>query len=412
MAYFKGLGTASAEDVLIESIIGRSMGNSYVGINALKNSDVLAGVSIIAGDVSSFPIVMKNKKGTIVDMGDLNYILNTQATSNAGARSWRFTMVVQSILTGNSYSRILKDKTGEILGLEYYPPSSVLVEQDSETKELRYTFSDDGHNIVCDSEDVFHLKMFTHDTIFGRSPLQSLKEDIDLQESGRNTLSKFFKTGTASGIIKMAGAKLSPEARKKVKKEFEEVQNSEGHSAIVLDSTMDYKQLEVDTNILQLINSNNYSTSQIAKCLRIPAYKLAVNSPNQSVEQLNRDYVNNDLTYYTDAFIEESNLKLMTYSERKEKFFDFDTSRLTDVDQETKIANVTKKVKDGLITVNEAREELGYERLENDIFDKPVISLNYTFQDALLNKQALKGGDINNEDGAGSTSIDTNNPSD
>ncbi|CAM3291719.1 phage portal protein [Vagococcus fessus] len=410
MAYFRGLGTPSDEDILIESIIGRSMSSSYTGINALKNSDVLAGISIIAGDVASFPIVQKNKKGTIEDMGDLSYILNTKATTNAGARSWRFSMVVQSILNGNSYSRILKDSRGKVWGLEYFPPSEVLVEQDTETKELRYTFASDGKNIICEPEEVFHLKMFTSDTVFGRSPLLSLKEDIELQESGRNTLSKFFKTGTSSGILKMAQAKLSPEARKKVKKEFEEVQNGGGHSAIVLDSTMDYKQLEIDTNILQLINSNNYSTSQIAKCLRIPAYKLAVNSPNQSVEQLNRDYVNNDLTYYMDAFIEEANLKLMSDKERRRSVFDFDTSRLTDVDQETKIANITKKVKDGLITVNEGRQELGYERLDGEIYDKPVISLNYTFQDELINKQALKGGDDNDRDR--SESIDTEPSSD
>ena len=74
---------------------------------------------------------------------------------------------------------------------------------------------------------------------------------------------------------------------------------------------MDYQPLEVDTNVLNLINSNNYSTAQIAKALRVPAYRLAQNSPNQSVKQLADDYIRNDLPFYFEPITSEFELKLL-----------------------------------------------------------------------------------------------------
>src|SRR5699024_8889630 len=86
---------------------------------------------------------------------------------------------------------------------------------------------------------------------------------------------------------------------RKMREEFEYAQRgATTGSPIVIDSNTEYSPIEVDTNVLQLINSNNYSTSQIAKALHIPAYKLAINSPNQSIKQLNEDFIRSDLPYY------------------------------------------------------------------------------------------------------------------
>ncbi|MCW0998173.1 phage portal protein, partial [Streptococcus anginosus] len=91
--------------------------------------------------------------------------------------------------------------------------------------ELIYTFRDrlNGKEIVCDAEDVIHWKFFSHDTILGRSPLLSLGDEISLQNGGLNTLIKFFRDGFSSGIIKLKGAQLNGEARKKARMDFEKM---------------------------------------------------------------------------------------------------------------------------------------------------------------------------------------------
>lgn len=395
MSFFQSLGDSKLSyDDYVASVVSGNDSAKYVGISALRNSDVLTATSIIAGDIARFPLIKKNINGDIIQDEDINYLLNVKSTGNASARTWKFAMAVNTILTGNAYSRILRDpRTGKALQFQFYKPSETRVEE-LDSHELIYTFIDSltGKEITCDSEDVIHWKFFSHDTILGRSPLLSLGDEISLQNSGTSTLLKFFKDGFSSGILKMEGAMLSGEARKKAREEFEKMrEGAKGGSPLVFDKTMTYEPLEIDTNVLQLISSNNFSTAQIAKALRIPSYKLGVNSPNQSVAQLTEDYVTNDLPFYFDAITSELGLKIFSSRDRRECRLEFDTRSVTgrNVDEIVKLVNNT------LLTPNQGLIELGKQPSDNPDMDRYQTSLNYVFLDKKEEYQSLKGGETN-----------------
>ena len=116
MSFFQPLWGKVSYDDYISSVLSGNSAPTYVGISALKNSDVLTAVSIIAGDVARFPLIKKNFAGEVEDDAEINYLLNVKSTKSATARDWKFAMVVNAILTGNSYSRILRDPiTGKAL---------------------------------------------------------------------------------------------------------------------------------------------------------------------------------------------------------------------------------------------------------------------------------------------------------
>lgn len=397
MSFFQSLGDSKLSyDDYVSSVLSGNDSAQYVGVSALKNSDVLTATSIIAGDIARFPLIKKNINGDIIQDEDINYLLNVKSTGNASARTWKFAMAVNTILTGNSYSRILRDpKTGKALQFQFYKPSETHVEE-LDSHELIYTFVDSltGKEVTCEADDVIHWKFFSHDTILGRSPLLSLGDEISLQNSGTSTLLKFFKDGFSSGILKMEGAMLSGEARKKAREEFEKMrEGAKGGSPLVFDKTMSYEPLEIDTNVLQLITSNNFSTAQIAKALRIPSYKLGVNSPNQSVAQLTEDYVTNDLPFYFDAITSELGLKIFSPRDRRKCRLEFDTRSVTgrNVDEIVKLVNNT------LLTPNQGLIELGKQPSDNPDMDRYQTSLNYVFLDKKEEYQSLKGGEENAE---------------
>ena len=397
MSFFQSLGDSKLSyDDYVASVVSGNDSAKYVGISALRNSDVLTATSIIAGDIARFPIIKKNVHGDIIQDEDINYLLNVKSTGNASARTWKFAMAVNTILTGNAYSRILRDpRTGKALQFQFYKPSETRVEE-LESHELIYTFVDSltGKEVTCEADDVIHWKFFSHDTILGRSPLLSLGDEISLQNSGTNTLLKFFKDGFSSGILKMEGGMLSGEARKKAREEFEKMrEGAKGGSPLVFDKTMSYEPLEIDTNVLQLITSNNFSTAQIAKALRIPSYKLGVNSPNQSVAQLTEDYVTNDLPFYFDAITSELGLKIFSPRDRRHFRLEFDTRSVTgrNVDEIVKLVNNT------LLTPNQGLIELGKQPSDNPDMDRYQTSLNYVFLDKKEEYQSLKGGETNAE---------------
>ncbi|NQN65654.1 phage portal protein [Streptococcus suis] len=395
MSFFQSLGGKVSYDDYISSVLSGNSSPSYVGISALKNSDVLTAVSIIAGDVARFPLLKKGVDGEIVEDEDVNYLLNVKSTKNATARDWKFAMVVNAILTGNSYSRILRDPlTGKVLQFEFYRPSETVVKV-TDDHEVIYTFteSQSEKEIKCHSEDVIHWKFFSHDTILGRSPLLSLKEEIALQDEGTKTLLKFFKDGFSSGILKLKGSQLSGEARKKARMDFEKMrEGSAGGSPLVFDDTQEYSPLEIDTKVLQLISSNNFSTAQIAKVLRVPSYKLGVNSPNQSVAQLMDDYVSNDMPFYFDAITSELGLKILNSDDRRKYKIVFDTRSVTGFS----VDEVRNMVNNQLLTPNQGLEQLGLPKSDNPDMDRYQSSLNYVFLDKKETYQDVKGGEVEN----------------
>ena len=403
-----------AQDYIDQGILpGFSNMPSYSGIGALRNSDVLTAVSHVASNVARFPIViLDDGKNAVKNIKSVDYLLNKHPNDMLSAYHWRFLMTVNAILTGDGFSRIIRDPhTKAPLEIQYFPPSQTYID-DSDVTNIKYEFTPinqkgGGQTIVVPAEDVIHFMFFTYDGIHGRSPLLSLADEIGLQDDGIKTLRRFFKSGLKGGLLKAKG-KLSPEARLKTRKAFEYAQaNSNAGSPIVTDDTFDYSPIEIDTNVLQLINSNNYSTAQIAKALHIPAYKLAVNSPNQSIKQLNEDFITSDLPYYFKPIASNLEMTMLTDRQRHNCHIEFDTRKETGMSMD----DVQKGVTNNVITPNEGRVRMGLIKSDNPDLDRFQSTLNTVFLDKKEEYQkqsTAKGGGIDDKRLGNSTVNDAN----
>ena len=403
-----------AQDYINQGILpGFSNMPAYSGIGALRNSDVLTAVSHVASNVARFPIViLDDDKNAVKNIKSVDYLLNKHPNDMLSAYHWRFLMTVNAILTGDGFSRIIRDPhTKAPLEIQYFPPSQTYID-DSDVTNIKYEFTPinqkgGGQTIVVPAEDVIHFMFFTYDGIHGRSPLLSLADEIGLQDDGIKTLRRFFKSGLKGGLLKAKG-KLSPEARLKTRKAFEYAQaNSNAGSPIVTDDTFDYSPIEIDTNVLQLINSNNYSTAQIAKALHIPAYKLAVNSPNQSIKQLNEDFITSDLPYYFKPIASNLEMTMLTDRQRHNCHIEFDTRKETGMSMD----DVQKGVTNNIITPNEGRVRMGLVKSDNPDLDRFQSTLNTVFLDKKEEYQkqsTAKGGGINDKRLGNSTVDDAN----
>lgn len=403
-----------AQDYIDQGILpGVSNMPSYSGIGALRNSDVLTAVSHVASNVARFPIViLDDDKNAVKNIKSVDYLLNKHPNDMLSAYHWRFLMTVNAILTGDGFSRIIRDPHTKVpLEIQYFPPLQTYID-DSDVTNIKYEFTPinqkgGGQTIVVPAEDVIHFMFFTYDGIHGRSPLLSLADEIGLQDDGIKTLRRFFKSGLKGGLLKAKG-KLSPEARLKTRKAFEYAQaNSNAGSPIVTDDTFDYSPIEIDTNVLQLINSNNYSTAQIAKALHIPAYKLAVNSPNQSIKQLNEDFITSDLPYYFKPIASNLEMTMLTDRQRHNCHIEFDTRKETGMSMD----DVQKGVTNNVITPNEGRVRMGLVKSDNPDLDRFQSTLNTVFLDKKEEYQkqsTAKGGGIDDKRLGNSTVNDAN----
>lgn len=381
----RGDGNAST----IEQIHGLlNDGGNYSSVSNLKNSDVFTAVKVLSQDIADNPIVQYND-GVDEISKELNYLLNVKPNDFMSARALKFALSANLLLTGNAYARIERVK-GEIYAIYLARPSWTTIEQDPNSGRLTYDINDDdGHHFKLDQDDVLHFKDFSTNGIFGKSPLYSLKREIEVQQSGLNMLTSFFKSGVnGSGILKVNKSDLDTNAKQIIRKEFVKA-NIDNNSSrvVVMDNTMEYENIEVDTSILKLVNTNNFSTQQIAKAFGLPAYKLGLEGVHTSVSQSDMDYIKNTLDHYFNVFNSELDVKLESYPTNLTKKFNFNIDRLLRLDPETKIKLAIQKRNAGGITKNEYRRELNYQPVDDETGDEFVVMSNFIPDDD------LKGGE-------------------
>lgn len=234
------------------------------------------------------------------------------------------------------------------------------------------------------SSDILHFKYFTQDGLTGLPPLYALRDELKIQQAGNRTLHNFFTRGVSgSGILKVHKSDLDGSAKNAIREKFEEANgSSSGDNAlrtIILDETMDYKTLEINTDVLKLINSNDWNTKQIAKAFGVPIERLGVENEHSSTVQSNLQYIQSTLIHYFNVFVSELDTKLETNIR-------FNSDQLLETDPETKVKMYWIRSKGHFSRLMRAVEN-GATPMDGG--DRLLASLNFTYLDT-LEKYQLK----------------------
>lgn len=355
----------------------------FSSIDALENSDVYTGINILASDVSSLPIRIINSKKE--RNTNLEFILNNSPNAIMSGRELMSVLVINAILNGNSYAEIVRDEFNRPISIEHIANSRVVNIKKRSTakhiKELEYEVSNygtKGGTRRIKGQDMIHIKLFSKDGINGVSPLKALKSELKSAKDSKKFYRDFFTGSTnSSGILKFQGD-LTAEDKIIVREEWTKAHagGENNHKIIVLSESEEYESIEIDTEILKLINESRVNTETIARVLRIPLSKFGLETANQSMQQSSSEYLTDTLNSYISAIESEFNKKLFVTTEEKiENQFQLDVSDYNYSDYESKQESVQSMFSNSLITLNEARQKLGLEPLENG--DYRLQSLNY-----------------------------------
>nr|WP_241739760.1 phage portal protein [Bacillus vallismortis] len=366
-------------------------GLSYTSVSAIKNSDVFTAILTLSSDIAASPIMVSHN-GVEEKNSDLFRLLNEKPNDYYSGYFFKFILVANALMNGQSYAEIIRDKEGTPLELIHMRNSEVYAEQLQDRNEILYRYyPSGGKERVLKPENVLHIKFFSLDGITGMSPLSSLKHEIESQEAGKRLVTDFFRRGVnLSGIVNMKKGHLSPQAKDKIRDEFEKANSGikNQQRVVVLDENMEFSQLEINTKVLEVVNNYTHSTKQIAKVFGLPAHKLGIEQVNTSLEQANLDYLTNTLSNYFTAIASELNFKMLPYPLNLQLKFQFDTRRFRETDAKTKRENVIALLQNGIFSLNNALAEYGYEPIPNG--DNRYMSLNYVNIDLMDEIQKAK----------------------
>lgn len=363
---------------------------SYSGVWALKNSDIFTAVRALAGDIASCPIEISRERVAIP--GDnLAYLLNNKPNQYYNGFSLKFVAVANMLLNKESVIQIVRDpRSKEPLALYFLKNSQTSILQNG--PELVYQVFNEltGKSYTLPSSDVLHLKMMTLDGVNGIGPLYSLATELQTQDSSKNYVKNFFGHNAAiGGTLKMNGAKMNPEDLRKKAEEFSAQYSGAVNAGKIaaMDATMDFNQLQINTDVLNFLNANTFTTKQVAKAFGLPLSRMGIETTNTSTDQENLWYLQNTLSPYLNGIVSEIQFKAIN----DDRSASFNTDRILDIDPAKKAANLTKLQAAGNLSINDVLKEYGRPGI-GPIGDQHLVQLDHVDIEHLAEFQQAKIG--------------------
>lgn len=324
------------QDAFLDALVSMTSNDVFVGSQNLRNADVWSAIRIIASDIASNRIKFPTSQ-------TLETLINDRPNNCIDGWHFKFLMACQMLLSGNSFAQILPNE------LKFIPNSQMTVSLDDETNEVTYMYQPTNKPAYeIPSDEIIHLKYFTQDGASGISPLYALQDELMIQKSGNRLLKGFFRQPQMN-VLKIHKTDLSKQSKENIRDKFESANNN-ALSTVVLDDSMDLSRLQIDSNIVKVINSNDFTTQKIASVFGLPQSMLNVEEVHSNQEQTSSQYYNSTIYKYFDAIASELSFKL-----GKQCYFD-DSNLIKDNQQE--ITNILAYVQAGIIDVETAKTKL------------------------------------------------------
>jgi HK97 family phage portal protein len=333
----------------------------YIGpLTALRYTPVYRAVTLIAGDIARIELEVSN--------GGADSLLRSPSPYMSSFELRR-TLTMQVLLYGNAFAAINRTRGGELLELIPLEPESVSLD----TSGARPVYRTSAYGEV-QMADMFHLRAPGLTGLWGESPVALCRTSLQLLAAQEQMALKSFENAGNPKIAIVHPGKLSAEAMQKIERDYMErhagsvnagrpLVMMEGAKVERISSTMDDTGLEA---------ARRYSVGDVSRIYGVPASYLSENVGTSygSMEWLSRMYADACLAPWLAAWASEITAKLATP-------FDsvvWDTDDLVRPGMAEHMAALRTAVESGVITRNEAREELDLEPLPG--LDDPIVALN------------------------------------
>lgn len=353
---------------------------------ALNLSAVYRCTEIITNALAQLDIVVKKKtargKTTVVKNHAVNLLFEDK--TNYLDKYTFIKMMIQSvIIKGNGFAYIQRDSSGTPTHLRYLETQDVNIIWHKERNELYYQIPILGKTKVL-PKDLLHFKLFSNDGIKGISILAHARRVIAIGGATDNQAEKFFSNGTAlSGIISVP-QHMSGKQKQELLGSWNTIWSNGGEGLAVVDGGASYQSISLSSKDSQMIESREFNVLDIARFFGVPASLLNVSGFNgkNTLEDEQANLLVNTLMPYIRMVEAEFAKKLLNDNETNLKVI-LDTENYLRSNKASLSSYLTSLVQNGIMTVNEARKQLGLSEVENG--DNLLIAYSDTAQNTIGN---------------------------
>ena len=334
---------------------------------ALQVSAFWACARLIAETVAGLPLQFYRVDGEQHELENdyrLAQFFDGRVNAYQNRQEFIETMVLNLAISGNAYARIRREGS-RIVTLMPMMSSQVETELLEDGAVVHKYTSDQGVAVYA-QQNVWHLKLFGNG-ITGLSPLAFARNAVGIALASENRVSNVFRNGGKPTGVLMIDRALKPEQREQVRESLRDLQEGQGDSLFVLEAGMQYQQVSMSPQDIQLLESRKYQVEDICRFMGVPSVLVNDTSSTTAwgsgVREIIDGWYKLGLKPYLSRIEESIRCCLLPEIDmrRMQPRFNFDD--LLRGDKPSRMEANQKAINSGQMTPNEARVNEGRPRL-------------------------------------------------
>jgi HK97 family phage portal protein len=317
----------------------------------------------------------------------LHYIISKQPHPLHNSFTFRQAIITHLDLYGNAYAEIIRDGAGRPSSFQIHHPKVVediqKVVSGSETSYFYIVNEEEFGQIkrrAIPVADMIHVKGLSIDTYFGISPVAAHNEMLAAGVAATEYENNFFQNNAHIAYAIEMPMQVSLAARQNIENAWKRFWGGVKNAftkPFILDAGSKLHKVSLSPQEAMLTDAKKNTVVDISRITDVPPHMLGAgeNFTFSSVEVMVNDFVMYSIRNTIKQLESEFNLKCFTPSEvRNETYFTrFNIDSLLRGDTATRSKKMETEVKWGVITKNEAREMMGYNKLQDgDTFLTPL----------------------------------------
>lgn len=346
--------------------------NTIVGLSvnedsALKYSAVWSAVNIISGAIGSLPLVTYRRLAQGKDKDYRHKVSNLVKRPNEYMDGLTFRRVLQAhaLLWGNGYAEIERNGAGRPIKL--WPLLPNLVEPKIIDEKLVYEVqTSSGTTTILPYDNVIHIKGLGYDGLRGYSVIsQFAAENIGLGLAAERNAAVFFGNDSTPAGILTTDMVLGKDAKDQIEKQWADKQKGldKKYRVAILHSGLKYEKIAIPAKDAQLLESRQYSVSDISRWFTIPPHMLGdlERATFSNIEEQSLDFAKWTLSSWVRTWELELSYKLFATYEQNTYYLEFLMDALLRGNNETRSKSYQVALggnnNPGWMTINEVREK-------------------------------------------------------
>ena len=388
-------------DPTLAKLFGASQGN-MAGVRvdedtALGLAAFFRGVNIVANGVAKPTAMIKRKTegGSKDDTRHPHHsLVSSRANEFNSACDLRRVLQLHALLWGNGVAKINRvgERATEIIPL--LPDRTGMAIVDGATSKqvsggkidrlsggtIKYVTRVGNQPLLIDPADVIHIRGLSYNGIWGFPVLETLKDAIGAAIAPRDYGARMFGQGALSSGILFMPPGLSEDQQSRFIDAVQAGSSGLGkaHRWMILEEGSDFKPLSLPADQLQMLQTLEHKTKDIANIIGIQSHKLgdASRKSYNSLEQSNQEHLDDDLDPWLQRWEEELGLKLLTAKQRASgtHFIEMDRASLRRTNLEAITSHVSAWRQWGIYSANDARRMQGLNGIgsQGDVYLTPL----------------------------------------